>query len=327
MKIPTSLPLALSCGTLIFGISSLQAEETLAELVNQSSKAQSARFEQADGKNMRNSQNLAAVCSAARAAGHDFVGKETELAKIVSNIVKGATLSSGPFQGTFFGVPNLSEEDQLGTLAYLSIEHGALRFSSDTGTTKRALEGPKSTKQERSMAIARMISHEVSQLQKRGEDLVGQRKDVNSILAQLAARMFQQEELSDAALTLEDVARFLEVEAGHLKFSQNDRAAKSEPSMRPEVSKVAEAKQKRSAQSLASVCASAQAAGLDFVGKESDLMKVLAAIVKGETVKTGSFQGLRFAVGGLTEEDLAGASRYLSIKDGTLRYMPLDSHP
>ena len=80
-------------------------------------------------KDQRNSQNLASVSSSAQAAGLDFVeqGGGTE-ATVVGLIVAGATVPSGAFQGTFFGVPNLSAEEIAATNDYLSITQGVLKY-------------------------------------------------------------------------------------------------------------------------------------------------------------------------------------------------------
>ena len=86
-----------------------------------------------DSKNMRNAQNLASVCAAAQAAGLDFVATATDPADeatIVPDIVTGGTVTDvGPFQGTYFGVPNLSGDDQTAALAYLGVANGMLVYS------------------------------------------------------------------------------------------------------------------------------------------------------------------------------------------------------
>ena len=80
-----------------------------------------------DSKDMRNAQNLASVCAAAQAAGLDFV--DTDAATTIPLIVTGGTVTDvGPFQGTFFGVPNLSAADQTAAAAYLTVANGMLVY-------------------------------------------------------------------------------------------------------------------------------------------------------------------------------------------------------
>ncbi len=80
-----------------------------------------------DSKDMRNAQNLASVCAAAQAAGLDFVG--ADVAATVTALVTGGTVTDpGPFNGTFFGVPNLAAADQTAAAGYLSIANGMLVY-------------------------------------------------------------------------------------------------------------------------------------------------------------------------------------------------------
>lgn len=85
-----------------------------------------------DSKNRRNAQNLASVCGSAQAAGHDFVSG-TDVGATVEAIVTGATIdaSSSPFDGTYFGVPNLSSDEQDAVAPYLTIQHGMLLYRED----------------------------------------------------------------------------------------------------------------------------------------------------------------------------------------------------
>lgn len=79
-------------------------------------------------KDMRNAQNLASVCAAAQAAGHDFVGGS--VTATVDNIVSGATINApgNPFNTTFFGVPNMSDAEQTGAESYLGLQNGMLTY-------------------------------------------------------------------------------------------------------------------------------------------------------------------------------------------------------
>ncbi len=86
-----------------------------------------------EATNRRNAQNLASVYASANAAGHTFAGADEEA--IVAAIVGGYTISvddQGPFAGTFFGVPGLSDNDQKAALDYLKIEGGQLIYKGYT---------------------------------------------------------------------------------------------------------------------------------------------------------------------------------------------------
>lgn len=80
---------------------------------------------------------------------------------------------------------------------------------------------------------------------------------------------------------------------------------------------------KRDAQNLASVCASAQAAGWDFAtGTNGTVEEVVAAVTKGHTINdTGNpFHGTFFGVPGMNHARLSGALRYLKFESGMLMY-------
>lgn len=84
-----------------------------------------------ESKDRRNAQNLASVAGAAQAAGLDFVG--ADVAASVAATVTGGTVTdtSSPFEGTFFGVPNLSGPEQTKAAAYLSLANGMLLYRED----------------------------------------------------------------------------------------------------------------------------------------------------------------------------------------------------
>ncbi|MEM7386233.1 MAG: type II secretion system protein [Verrucomicrobiota bacterium] len=90
-----------------------------------------------DAKNKRNAQNLSSVAAAAAAAGYDFVypsGDDsgtalTDAADVVTAIVTGATVSGGSFDGTFFGVPNMSATEQTGAITYLVLADNTLKYN------------------------------------------------------------------------------------------------------------------------------------------------------------------------------------------------------
>ena len=78
-----------------------------------------------DARKRRNAQNIASVFASAQAAGLDFSTGLTTEADIIGAVIDGGTVTEvGPFNGTFFGVPNVdkavaaSETD--GAAKYLS---------------------------------------------------------------------------------------------------------------------------------------------------------------------------------------------------------------
>lgn len=83
-------------------------------------------------KDRRNAQQLASVCNAAAAAGHDFVGSLTTDTAVITAVVTGAIVSdtTSPFYGNFFGVPNISTTEQTAAAAYLTLTNGMLVYSS-----------------------------------------------------------------------------------------------------------------------------------------------------------------------------------------------------
>jgi len=94
-----------------------------------------------DSKDRRNAQQLASVFSAAQAAGLDFMKSDqtlqvpdiTEAPALVAAIVEGDTVvnPTSPFNGNYFGVPNMSGTDQTGAIRYLAVDadNGMLRYA------------------------------------------------------------------------------------------------------------------------------------------------------------------------------------------------------
>ncbi len=81
----------------------------------------------------------------------------------------------------------------------------------------------------------------------------------------------------------------------------------------------AETKNRRNAQSLASVWATADAAGLNFV-VEDNLEQTIRNIIKGGSLDSGPFRGKVFAVKGMDEEDIQAVQKYLTLNSGMLSY-------
>ncbi|MFV1995291.1 MAG: hypothetical protein ACC661_07625, partial [Verrucomicrobiales bacterium] len=82
-------------------------------------------------KDRRNAQNLASVTAAAQAAGLDFVGSATTVPPVTTLVITGATVNEpgNPFNGTFFGVPNLGATEKLGAEVYLGVQDGVLTYN------------------------------------------------------------------------------------------------------------------------------------------------------------------------------------------------------
>lgn len=79
----------------------------------------------------RIAQNLASVFAASNAVGHDFVAAgEGELEKVLSLIMKGATIKdeANPFNGVYFGVPEIDPDEMKAARKYLAIEDGFLFY-------------------------------------------------------------------------------------------------------------------------------------------------------------------------------------------------------
>ena len=79
----------------------------------------------------RNAQELASVCTAAQAAGLEFVSN-TDLQQTIRNIVNGGTPTGGAFSGKMFAVRGLSRTDVSRVAKYLSIEGGMLVYSASS---------------------------------------------------------------------------------------------------------------------------------------------------------------------------------------------------
>lgn len=90
-------------------------------------------------KNQRNAQSAASVVSAAKAAGYDFVATAVDPTSqhwVLHNVTNGATINEAgnPFDGTYFAIPSLSEEDFYGAQGYLAVVGGELQYIPDGGS-------------------------------------------------------------------------------------------------------------------------------------------------------------------------------------------------
>jgi len=89
-----------------------------------------------DAKNRRNAQNIASVYASASAAGYDFLdpgatgaATETLEAAVAAICGEGVTINDpGPFDGTFFGVPNVGSDEQANAIKYLDKTHNMIVY-------------------------------------------------------------------------------------------------------------------------------------------------------------------------------------------------------
>lgn len=96
-------------------------------------------------KNRRNAQQLASVCNAAQAAGHDFItSPDDTAAEVAARIVIGATISdsTSPFKDSYFGVPNLSGDELDRAVDYLTVstDGSTLIYNSGLGAEEAPAE-------------------------------------------------------------------------------------------------------------------------------------------------------------------------------------------
>jgi prepilin-type N-terminal cleavage/methylation domain-containing protein len=80
-----------------------------------------------DTRDLRNAQELAAMCSTAQAAGVDFV-VPGDIEKTIENIVKGGKPVDGAFAGSFFGIQGMAPQDQDTAKRYLELVNGILSY-------------------------------------------------------------------------------------------------------------------------------------------------------------------------------------------------------
>lgn len=96
----------------VIGIIAAIAVPTIGSITSQADTA----------KAMRNAQNLASVYISGLAAGVNFQGADK--AATIADVVSGDTVTglNQPFQGSFFGVPNLSVDEQSNAAEFLDLD-------------------------------------------------------------------------------------------------------------------------------------------------------------------------------------------------------------
>lgn len=119
----------------LLGISLFELLMTLALLGVMSSIAVAAFGNQSDAfrdaRDRRNAKELANVCTAAKAAGLDFV-VAGQLAETVRKVVTGAAPTRGLLKGRIFKVNLIAEADINGASRFLEIQNGELLYRHDS---------------------------------------------------------------------------------------------------------------------------------------------------------------------------------------------------
>lgn len=73
-----------------------------------------------------NARRVVSICSAARAAGYDFVEGQTDVREVVRAVSAGHHLTEGALAGSFFGLPELNDGLQQALVPYLEIRSSVL---------------------------------------------------------------------------------------------------------------------------------------------------------------------------------------------------------
>ncbi len=81
----------------------------------------------------RNAQNIASIYASAQAAGLSFNVGNGDVLQTIQQVIAGGTASGGVFDGAYFGLPGLSESEQLACLPYLSFQGTSLIYQSGSG--------------------------------------------------------------------------------------------------------------------------------------------------------------------------------------------------
>lgn len=81
-------------------------------------------------RDQRNAQEMAAICTAAHAAGLDFVAGN-QLDAAVRKIIQGAAPVNGPFKNHVFKLNLIGEAEIAGAMQYLRIQNGELLYNHD----------------------------------------------------------------------------------------------------------------------------------------------------------------------------------------------------
>lgn len=78
-------------------------------------------------RDRRNAQEIVTVCTAAKAAGLDFVAAG-DLDTTIRNVIQGGTPSHGVLKGKMFRITSLDDASAAAAARFLAIEHGQLIY-------------------------------------------------------------------------------------------------------------------------------------------------------------------------------------------------------
>jgi hypothetical protein len=77
----------------------------------------------------KNAQTLCTLAASANAAGAQVTAGTRDIATIIRRLGEGVTITRGPLAGRVFRLPNLSEEDVLGAVAFIRLNDGELIYT------------------------------------------------------------------------------------------------------------------------------------------------------------------------------------------------------
>lgn len=85
-------------------------------------------------------------------------------------------------------------------------------------------------------------------------------------------------------------------------------------------SSVRQARDQQNAQSICSLCQVISAAGLNLADETTSSLEIAKKVSQGITIEQGALKGRTFQVPNLGSEELEGAARYLSVRNGRILY-------
>lgn len=83
---------------------------------------------------------------------------------------------------------------------------------------------------------------------------------------------------------------------------------------------VKQARDQRNAQNVCSLCQAVEAAGISLVLDAATPVDIVRRLALGITIEKGPLKGRTFRVPGLGQEEVTGAARFISIRNGQIRY-------
>lgn len=83
---------------------------------------------------------------------------------------------------------------------------------------------------------------------------------------------------------------------------------------------VRQARDQRNAQNVCSLCQAVEAAGMNLAKEATSSLDIVRRMSEGVTIQKGSMKGRTFQVPGLGQEEMEGAARFITLRDGQIRY-------